>query len=178
MDRRRIANTGAIPAAPQGHLTSPHTSCTFGVERFVRTLVASPVVSSRSTGEDARPLPRGTCPRCGVAWIGRGSGRPRKWCSQVCRRAAYEERRAAASGTIAVREVEVPRPAEHDLSMCVQRVAASPTAVKRLLRSLGELPQISEVATELRWEPARNEVLRLLEQLNRESARHGPRRWN
>jgi hypothetical protein len=32
-----------------------------------------------------------------------GRGRPRLWCSQACRRAAYEERRAARSGAIAVR---------------------------------------------------------------------------
>ena len=35
-----------------------------------------------------------------------GRGRPRVWCSQACRRAAYEERRAARNGAIAIR-VEV-----------------------------------------------------------------------
>ena len=146
--------------------------------RFVRTFVASGPVTSNGNGEAARrPLPRGTCPRCGAAWIGRRSGRPGKWCSQACRRAAYEERRAAAKGAIAVREVEVLRAAEHGLSICVQRVAESPTAVKRLLRSLEEPGRIRMVATELRWEPARDEVVRLLEQINRETASHGPRRW-
>ena len=159
-------------------LTSPHTSCIIGKGRFVRTFVASGPVTSNGNGEAARrPLPRGICPRCGAAWIGRRSGRPRKWCSQACRRAAYEERRAAANGAIAVREVEVLRAAEHGLSICVQRVAESPTAVKRLLRSLEEPGRIRMVATELRWEPARDEVVRLLEQINRETASHGPRRW-
>ena len=134
-------------------------------------------MKSNGIGEDARPLPRGTCPRCGAAWVGRRGGRPRKWCSHACRRAAYEERRAAANGAIAVREVEVLRAAEHDLSICVQLVAESPTAVKRLVRSLEEPGRIRMVATELRWEPARDEVLRLLEQINRETARLGPRRW-
>jgi len=43
------------------------------------------------------------CPRCGgpVHWSGRG--RRAHWCSPACRRAAYEERRPAASGAIAVR---------------------------------------------------------------------------
>jgi len=44
------------------------------------------------------------CPRCRAelpAAVGRG--RPRLWCSQACRRAAYEERRAARSGAIGLR---------------------------------------------------------------------------
>ena len=34
------------------------------------------------------------------------TGRPTVWCSQTCRRAAYEERRAAARGAIAVKVVD------------------------------------------------------------------------
>ncbi len=47
-----------------------------------------------------------SCPRCGrpVHWTGRG--RRARWCSPACRRAAYEERRAAATGAIAVRVVQ------------------------------------------------------------------------
>jgi len=47
-----------------------------------------------------------SCPRCGraVDWAGRGR-RP-LWCSQACRRAAYEKRRASASEGIAVRVVQ------------------------------------------------------------------------
>jgi hypothetical protein len=47
---------------------------------------------------------RSVCPRCRAelpAAVGRG--RPRLWCSQVCRRAAYEERRAARSGAVGLR---------------------------------------------------------------------------
>jgi hypothetical protein len=66
--------------------------------------------------------------------------------------------------------------AEHDLSECVERVTESPTAVKRLLRSLSEPSRIGKVATELRWEPARDEISRLLEHINHETTR-GPRRW-
>ena len=47
---------------------------------------------------------RPVCPRCRAelpAAVGRG--RPRLWCSQTCRRAAYEERRAARSGAIGLR---------------------------------------------------------------------------
>lgn len=56
------------------------------------------------------------CPRCGEnlpppRWTGRG-GRPQIWCSQRCRRGAYEERRAAANGAIAVRVEVIEKPVE------------------------------------------------------------------
>ena len=38
--------------------------------------------------------------------------RDRIWCSQRCRRAAYEERRAAANGAIAVRVEVIEKPVE------------------------------------------------------------------
>jgi endogenous inhibitor of DNA gyrase (YacG/DUF329 family) len=62
------------------------------------------------------------CPRCGAEmstkqWPPK-PGRPSIWCSQRCRRAAYEERRAAANGAIAVR-VEV---AEKVVERIIERV--------------------------------------------------------
>jgi hypothetical protein len=45
-------------------------------------------------------------------------GRPSVWCSQGCRRAAYEERRAANNGAVAVRIEVVEKPVER----IVQRV--------------------------------------------------------
>jgi len=84
------------------------------------------------------------CPRCGrpVHWTGHGR-RPR-WCSQACRRAAYEERRAAASGAIAVRVVTRETHTEHvrtrlrepTAGECVQRVLASPRACREVLNGL------------------------------------------
>ena len=56
------------------------------------------------------------CPRCGEALPPPPSsprpGRPPIWCSQRCRRAAYEERRAAANGAIAVRTEIIEKPVE------------------------------------------------------------------
>jgi hypothetical protein len=44
------------------------------------------------------------CPRCRAELpVAVGRGRPRLWCSQACRRAAYEERRAARCGAIGLR---------------------------------------------------------------------------
>lgn len=56
------------------------------------------------------------CPRCGEALppppASPRPGRPPTWCSQRCRRAAYEERRAAANGAIAVRTEIIEKPVE------------------------------------------------------------------
>ena len=56
------------------------------------------------------------CPRCGKALpappVPPRPGRPPVWCSQRCRRAAYEERRAAANGAIAVRTETIEKPVE------------------------------------------------------------------
>lgn len=56
------------------------------------------------------------CPRCGEALppppASPRPGRPPTWCSQRCRRAAYEERRAAARGAIAVRTEIIEKPVE------------------------------------------------------------------
>ncbi|MBU3749426.1 MAG: hypothetical protein FGM52_03070 [Mycobacterium sp.] len=56
------------------------------------------------------------CLRCGkelpAAPTQPRPGRPPTWCSQRCRRAAYEERRAAANGAIAVRTEIIEKPIE------------------------------------------------------------------
>jgi hypothetical protein len=46
-----------------------------------------------------------------------------------------------------------------------------------LFRSLLEPARIGDVATELRWEPARGELLKLVDQLAVELTKTGPRRW-
>jgi endogenous inhibitor of DNA gyrase (YacG/DUF329 family) len=146
--------------------------------RFVRTVVASEGMNAVTTRESTpSAAPRGTCPRCGTPWVGSPSGRRRKWCSQACRRAAYEERRAAAAGAIAVREVDVSTVTDHDLSTCVNNVADSPTAVRRLLRSLCDADRLEDLATELRWESARKGLSTLLGKITSTTARHSPQRW-
>jgi endogenous inhibitor of DNA gyrase (YacG/DUF329 family) len=81
----------------------------------------------------------GVCPRCGSLIPVRATGRPARWCSQRCRRAAYEERRAAAAGAIAVEVVETVTTAEHGLDECVRRVQPSPVAVRKVLAHLTKL---------------------------------------
>jgi endogenous inhibitor of DNA gyrase (YacG/DUF329 family) len=79
------------------------------------------------------------CPRCGSRIPVRATSRPARWCSQRCRRAAYEERRAAAAGAIAVEVVETVTTTEHGIDECVRRVQASPVAARRVLTHLTKL---------------------------------------
>jgi hypothetical protein len=70
----------------------------------------------------------------------RRTGRPATWCSDRCKRAAYEERRAAANGAIAVKVVEkVLMQDGHDLHECASRVMDSPAACRRVLDHLAAL---------------------------------------
>ena len=95
----------------------------------------------------------GLCPRCSEPLHQRSTGRPAKWCSQRCRRAAYEERRAAASGAIALQLVEVPGAGvEHDLSECSLRVAASPAACRRVLHALTASARAGELQYDAKWQ--------------------------
>jgi len=123
------------------------------------------------------PATLGTCLRCGAAFVRRPGGRPQKWCSQKCRRAAYEERRAAASGAIAVREVvrEVVRVAdeEHDLSQCSTRVIDSPAACRRVLRSLDKLVW---ARSDPQWSPVRRELLKFASRIQTEDLKQT--RWH
>jgi endogenous inhibitor of DNA gyrase (YacG/DUF329 family) len=83
------------------------------------------------TGEGRIKRPVHPCPRCGEPVPVKVNGRPAKWCSQKCRRAAYEERRAAARGAIAVEVVERVQYVEHDLDQCLTEVLTSPLASRR-----------------------------------------------
>ena len=119
---------------------------------------------------ELRQAAPGSCPRCGDPVPIRGKGRPRTWCSQRCRRAAYEERRAAASGAIAVQLVErvVQRavtPGGHDLSECSRRVIDSPAACRRVLRALTELARSQELQRDPKWQATLRAVAELADAL-------------
>ena len=77
----------------------------------------------------------------------RSTGRPATWCSDRCKRAAYEERRAAANGAIAVKIVEkVVEQDAHGISECAERVMASPVACRRVLDHLAELARTDQLS--------------------------------
>lgn len=66
---------------------------------------------------------------------------------------------------------------DHDLSTCAKNVGDSPTAVKRLLHLLSESSRLVDLATELRWEPARTELSTLLGKITSTTARGSRQRW-
>lgn len=94
------------------------------------------------------------------------TGRPPKWCSQRCRRAAYEERRAATSGAIAIEFVQtIVRVDEHDLSECVRRAVASPAACRRIVDALTELATAGGLRRDPKWQSTLTAITRLSDAL-------------
>jgi len=96
----------------------------------------------------------------------RARGRPAKWCSQACRRAAYEERRAAASGAIAVELVEVVNRVEartHGIGTCVDTVLESPAACRRVLNDLAVKVSDGSLEDDPKWASTLSAVHRLAE---------------
>ena len=92
----------------------------------------------------------------------RSTGCPATWCSDRCKRAAYEERRAAANGAIAVRIVErVIEQDPHDVSACAERVMASPVACRRVLDHLAELARTDQLS-DPKWESTLRSLTRLI----------------
>ncbi len=82
----------------------------------------------------------------------RPTGRPATWCSDRCKRAAYEERRAAANGAIAVRFVEKTIVQDaHDLHECANRVMESPAACRRVLDHLAKRANEGQL-TDPKWD--------------------------
>ena len=80
------------------------------------------------------------CPRCGETLPAPPAsprpGRPPTWCSQRCRRAAYEERRAAANGAIAVRTEIIEKPSDPPSSYSVTGIYFYDPEVFDIIRGL------------------------------------------
>ncbi|GGF35124.1 hypothetical protein GCM10011519_05710 [Marmoricola endophyticus] len=99
------------------------------------------------------------CPRCGTAMnevVPRPAGRPRRWCSARCRRAASEERRAAAAGAIGKEFV----PVELSLEEHVRIVLDSPKGCRRVLRGIRERTKAG-LLTDARWDGVKGEIDRI-----------------
>lgn len=108
-----------------------------------------------------------TCPRCGKPVSRSPTGRPATWCSQTCRRAAYEERRAADRGAIAVQVVERVKVIDHDLSECVARVTNSPSATRKVLQAMAVLARAGVLSGHQEWASANTAADRLAETIVR-----------
>jgi hypothetical protein len=92
----------------------------------------------------------------------RRPGRPKRWCSPQCRRAASEERRAADSGAIGIRYIDT----EVSIEDHVRAVLNSPAASRRVLRELGDRAARGDLA-DARW----RSVLTDLEHLRQPAGR-------
>ena len=99
------------------------------------------------------------CPRCGrtiYQAAPRRPGRPKTWCSAACRRAAADERRAAASGIIRTTYVTV----EVSLDEHTNVVLGSPAACRRVLRELAEMERVGTLDG-AKWSSVAGELERL-----------------
>ena len=92
-------------------------------------------------------------------------GRPAIWCSHACRRAAYEERRAAARGAIALKIVDRVEAQEHSLGTCVDRTLATPAGCRRVLHELARLARAGELQTDPKWSAAYTATFTLVDAL-------------
>ena len=107
---------------------------------------------------NGRKVAGGTCPRCGKDVQRKPTGRPPIWCSQACRRAAYEERRAAARGAIAVEVVDRLEAHEHPIGTCVDRTLASPAGCRRVIYELARLARDGTLQSDPKWESTYNAI--------------------
>lgn len=99
------------------------------------------------------------CPRCDAIIyevLPPPVGRPRRWCSTHCRRAASEERRAAANGAIAIEYIQV----EMTLDDHVRAVLESPTACRRVIRDLRNRAEKGKLS-DARWSSVEDELHRV-----------------
>jgi hypothetical protein len=101
---------------------------------------------------NGRKVAKGTCPRCGQDTVRNRLGRPPIWCSQACRRAAYEERRAASRGAIGLKIVDRVEPREHPIGTCVDRTIASPAGCRRVVYELARLAREGTLQSDPKWE--------------------------
>jgi hypothetical protein len=90
-------------------------------------------------------MPPSSCARCGAALVNlKATGRPRTYCSDACRKAAFEDRRAHVEGAVKVqvverlvteireRKVQVPHPPKE----CVATVLADDDTVCQVVEAL------------------------------------------
>lgn len=99
------------------------------------------------------------CPRCGKPFhvSDRAKpGRPRRWCSRQCRRLASEERRAAEAGNTPITYIKQ----DTSLDEHVRAVLTSPTACRRVLRTIAEREERRELL-DAKWTSVADELSRL-----------------
>lgn len=115
-----------------------------------------------------------TCAHCGE-WLPRPMtrvGRTRVYCSDRCRKAAWDARCRPGSDAASVVVVERVVVQEHDLSECSRRASESPVACRNVLRALQGLAEAGHLASDPRWERAFKAYLSL-----RDALQPKPKGW-
>lgn len=109
------------------------------------------------------------CLRCGVRLCRKPTGRPKVWCSPACRRLAYDERRAAENGAIAIRVIE--RVEQVSIDECLQRVIASPVACGKVIDTVAGLIEDGQIH-QPKWSKALAANGRLFAAVRQANQRH------
>lgn len=94
------------------------------------------------------------CAHCEGAldrWIA-STGRPRVYCSDYCRKAAWGVRRKQGAVAIQVKLVERVVVKEHNLAECSRRCCESPVAATNMLYALLSLLEAGELRYGAKWE--------------------------
>lgn len=102
---------------------------------------------------------RDVCLRCGTLLWRKTTGRPKVWCTPACRRLAYDERRAAGNGAIAIRVIE--RVEQISINECVDRVIASPVACANVMSAVARRIDDGQIH-QPKWSKTYDAVNRLL----------------
>lgn len=116
-----------------------------------------------------------TCAHCGgplASWRA-STGRPRVYCSDYCRKAAWGVRRKRGPVAVQVKVVERVVVKEHNLAECSRRCCESPVAAANMLYALLKLVQAGELRYGAKWERPWAAVQALIDAV---SARSGMRR--
>ncbi len=106
-----------------------------------------------------------------------GRGRPAVFCSGACRKAAHEARRTAAPGAFEVKVVDRVVVESHDLTECVARVVASPSACRHVLAALTRLAGDGTLGADPKWRPAHTATQSLVDAITAPPGRVPAPRW-
>jgi hypothetical protein len=116
-----------------------------------------------------------TCAHCGgsLARWRASTGRPRVYCSEYCRKAAWGKRRKPGAVAVQVKVVERVVVKEHNLAECSRRCCESPVAATNMLYALLKLVEAGELRYGARWERPWTALQTLIDAV---AARSGVRR--
>jgi hypothetical protein len=94
------------------------------------------------------------CAHCGgsLARWRASTGRPRVYCSDHCRKAAWDKRRKPGAVAVQVKVVERVVVKEHSLAECSRRCCESPVAATHMLYALLKLVAAGELRYGAKWE--------------------------